>query len=391
MTTSSRGVLPVLILAADVVAGDELAAMFATNDGWLARQPSLDLPRRIGRLLWGFESGAGSAGVSSLAPRGVFYPALRRLTDALLVGDNSIARVGVDVTTDGDRLRPFLPAVWPDAVYVDLPAGGTAPVIEDIVARADAGTPWPVPGPSISGDLRDRLVVVLGAARSGTTWLHRMITAHSRIAGTKTGETWLFPDIAPLWDDVVRDSVGEDRVIAALRGFCDELLLAMRDAVVPEASHVCEKTPATVWRLPMMARLYPDAYYVHVVRDGRDAVLSMANSGFADGDLKAAARTWADAVSRVRGGAADLPRFREIRYEDLLADPAGVVTGLWDWLGIESDDASVAELDIRVGERVTPLEPTGDIGAGKWQSLDRKQRREITSIAGGLLAELGYR
>jgi hypothetical protein len=367
-----------------------LAAALARRDGWAVLSPPADLPDRIGRLLWGFASGDGSAGVSSLAPGEVFYPALRRLVDAITVAQaGATPLVVVDATTSGGRLGPFLPAVWPDAVVIS--ATGTDP--EAVVSLVDAQRqrhPWPAPGGGQRRGPKARPVVILGAARSGTTWLHRMLSAHPDVAGTETGETWLFPDIAPLWTPDLGAVAGEDHLAAALRDFCDTLLAAMRDRARPGAAYVCEKTPATVWRLPMMARLYPDAYYVHVVRDGRDAALSMAESGFADGDLAAAARTWVDAVARVRGGASELPNFREIRYEDLLAEPARLVAELWDWIGLPATEAATSALADRAGQRVTPLEPVGEIGTGKWRSLDRRRRRKIHAVAGPMLAELGY-
>lgn len=361
-------------------------AAIEPRPGWFVRQPPLDLPARIGRLLWGFASGDGTAGVSSLAPAAVFYSALRDLVDTLSVaGVTEPVDVVVDVLSDR-RLAPFLEPVWPDAIIGEASDLAT---IADTVTADRAPRPATV-APTPSDPLRDRVVIVLGAARSGTTWLHRMLCAHPDIAGTETGETWLFPDIAPLWADDLRAAVGDETLERGLREFCDVLLDSMRERLKPAATHVCEKTPATVWRLPMLAAVYPDAYYVHVVRDGRDAVVSMVESGFMDGDLAAAARTWVDAVSRARGGSAELPKFREVRYEDLLADPSGGVTALWEWIGLTALADAEAALQERVTQRITPLEPVGDIGTGKWQTLDRKQRRELETIAGPLLAELGY-
>jgi hypothetical protein len=272
-------------------------------------------------------------------------------------------------------------------------------VVRDIAALADLtdevgldGRPAPpsfdtAPTPD---PLRDRVVIVLGAARSGTTWLHRMLSAHPDLAGTETGETWLFPDVSPLWADDLRSAIGDEVIVSALREFCDVLLDAMRERIKPGATHVCEKTPATVWRLPMLARLYPDAYYVHVLRDGRDAVVSMTESGFMAGDVSSAARNWVDAVTQVRGTSAELNRFREVRYEDLLADPIDAVAELWDWIGLAEPLGAEAALRERVAQRVTPVEPVGEIGTGKWRALDRKQRREIDAIAGALLTALGY-
>ncbi len=410
----ARSYRPVIVLADDASAG-RLEASLSRRPEWAVPRPRLDLLAAFGRLLWGFETGDGSAGVSSLTSRSRFDLALRRLADLLVAPWLAAGTSNVlDACTDGARLAPFLRSVWPDAVVVAVGDAAAIDAVSDVadlsfataevaanrdeaagrIAAYVGARPEPVgalPAPPASTSrLGGRLVVVLGAARSGTTWLHRMLSAHPQLAGTETGETWLFPDIAPLWTTKIRQSAGETVVVGALREFCDELLVGLLSEA-RGATHVCEKTPATVWRLPMMARVFPDAYYVHVVRDGRDAVLSMAHSGFADGDLTAAARTWVDAVNRVRQGSSALPNFREVRYEQLFDDPRELVGQLWDWIGLTPSAEASNLLEHRIGERVTPLMPVGDIGVGKWRAvLSPEQRREIEAVAAPLLSELGY-
>jgi hypothetical protein len=394
----------------------------------------MDLPGRISRLLWGYEAGAGHAGVSSLVDRDRMTEELRRLVDGLV-----LAAVGaepayvVDVCTHGDVLGEFLRSVWADAVIVAItdgePGEGTAAAKPDLVIsakevadrpaaiadqvaslaepRGEAGAERSRAGrrrgrrrnavrfrPSAS-PLRDRVVIVLGAARSGTTWLHRLISAHPMVAGTETGETWLFTDVAPVWAEPVRELAGDGAVLTGMREFCDSLLLTMRDRVAPEATHVCEKTPTTVWRLPVLAQMYPDAAYVHVVRDGRDVAASLARTwtGGAEpsvDEVEGAAREWVEAVGAVRRAAPDLRRFRQVRYEDLLEDPYAAIEDLWRWIGLEvTDDARTAAAQ-RLEQRVTPLPASGDIGTGKWRSLAPSSRAAVTIATGELMRELGY-
>jgi hypothetical protein len=239
------------------------------------------------------------------------------------------------------------------------------------------------------------VVVVLGAARSGTTWLHRLISAHPMVAGTETGETWLFTDIAPVWADPVRALAGDGAVLTGMRGFCDSLLLTMRDRVAPDATHVCEKTPTTVWRLPVLAQMYPDATYVHVVRDGRDVAASLARTWTGGGEpgveeLEPAAREWVEAVGAVRRAAPNLRRFRQLRYEDLLEAPQAAIEDLWRWIGLDVTDEARRAAAQRLEQRVTPLPASGEIGAGKWRSLQPASRAAVTIATGELLRELGY-
>jgi hypothetical protein len=422
----------VLVLADPPELAEPLCSELAARPDW-AQLGAMNLPSRISRLLWGFEAGAGEAGVSSLVDRERLTAELRRLVDGLVVATTGPgAAYVVDVCAHGSVLGPYLRSVWSDAVIVAVcdgePNEGLAAAKPDLVvspqdlldelpivtskvaeltepgagqpgARGRAGrgrSRRPVARfrPSAS-PLRDRVIVVLGAARSGTTWLHRLISAHPKVAGTETGETWLFTDIAPVWDDAVRAGAGDGAVLTGMRSFCDSLLVTMRDRISPSATHVCEKTPTTVWRLPVLAQMYPDALYIHVVRDGRDVAASLARTwtGGAEPsveEVEAAAREWVAAVGAVRSAAPELPRFRQVRYEDLLEDPQRVVADLWTWVGLGVTTRARAAVSHRQEERVTPLPASGEIGTGKWRSLSASSRAAVTIATGDLLRELGY-
>ncbi|HVV75175.1 MAG TPA: sulfotransferase [Mycobacteriales bacterium] len=432
MTTEVASYVPVLVFADQPAVGGALSTALAARTGW-SSLGAMDLPSRISRLLWGFEAGGGNAGVSSLVDRDRMTAELRRLVDGLVVAAVEPGTAyAVDVCANGEVLGPFIRSVWSDAFVVVAgdgePGDGVAAARPDLVvsAREAAGNPAAVaaqiatlaalPGAPperprtgrvrarrasasrfrlSASPLRDRVVVVLGAARSGTTWLHRLISAHPAVAGTETGETWLFTDVAPVWVDPVRREAGDGAVLTGMRAFCDSLLLTMRDRMAPEATHVCEKTPTSVWRLPVLARMYPDALYVHVVRDGRDVATSLARTwtGGAEPtveEVEAAAREWVEAVGAVRLTEPDLRRFHQVRYEDLLADPLSVVDRLWRWIGVGVTDEARAAAAKRAQERVTPLAASGEIGTGKWRSLPAPARAAVTIATGELMRELGY-
>ncbi|HVW81468.1 MAG TPA: sulfotransferase [Mycobacteriales bacterium] len=425
MSTPDAPHLPVFVLAESAESGERLRAELGRVSGWSA-PTGVDLPGRLARLFWGHESGQGEAGVSALVDHEHLMHALRRLADTLVAGAlRPGSSVFVDVVSDAELLGPYVRLVWPDAVVVavsrGVPSNRVASASPDLVVtdRDVSNDPRSVAGrvatvaaqrivvpsrwarfapPRLRGRrtrvsdsaLRGRLVVVLGAARSGTTWIHRLLCANPMIAGTETGETWLFPDIAPVWADQIRALAGDGVTLSAMRRFCDELLVAMRDRVAPSATHVCEKTPTTAWQLPVLARLYPDAYYVHIVRDGRDAALSLSLTRGEEADLGDAAREWVEAVSAIRAASRSLRRFRQVRYEDLLADPAAVATGLWSWIGVPSSEQAMTALRERASQRVTPLPAHGEIGSGKWRSLPAADQRVLEDLAGPLLRELGY-
>ncbi|HWB66807.1 MAG TPA: sulfotransferase [Mycobacteriales bacterium] len=436
---------PVFVLAeaADVdpaaaQATELLCAGLARLPGWLVPERAPDLLNGLVRLLYGFDAGTGQAGMSSLVDRTTFLREIRRLADGVVepVLADGVVRV-VDRPADPVRLAPYLRRVWPDAAVVVVsaldrlaaavteaapdvwlqpadidvdPAGvlctvaaaaGAGVQPSGAAVRAARGRSWRRPRESrpqlpptdfipTASPLADHLVIVLGAARSGTTWLHRLLTAHPMVGGTETGETWLFGDVMALWNSPARDVVGDGPLLAAIRRFCDALLLAMRDRVAPGAAYVCEKTPESVWRLPLLTRLYPDARYLHVVRDGRDVALSMSRIDGGTVRLADAAASWVSAERAVRTAAPRLTHRLEVRYERMLADPVEVAESVWHWLGLPVDGAARTAARRRSQQRVTPLPPTGEIGQQKWRDLPLPEQQEVEAVAGDLLRELGY-
>ena len=95
-------------------------------------------------------------------------------------------------------------------------------------------------------------------------------------------------------------------------------------------------------------------------------------------------------MGAVRQAAPVLPRFRQVRYEDLLADPHRVVAELWSWIGLGVTEEARAAAAQRIEQRVTPLPASGEIGSGKWRSLAPSSRAAVTIATADLLRELGY-
>ncbi|MFA1545274.1 sulfotransferase [Actinomadura chokoriensis] len=100
-----------------------------------------------------------------------------------------------------------------------------------------------------------------------------------------------------------------------------------------------DKRPSYFRRVPALQRMFPDAQFVHLVRDGRDAVSSLMRMPWFKGDLHAAALTWREAVDTGRRLSARLgpDTFYECRYEDLVAEPEDALAKLCAFLGEEYD------------------------------------------------------
>ena len=103
-----------------------------------------------------------------------------------------------------------------------------------------------------------------------------------------------------------------------------------------------DKSPSYIAHLPLLAREFPAARFVHIVRDVRDCSLS-AHKAWGKSLLRAAQR-WQDDVSKCRadGRALGAGKYMELRYEDLLADPRGALGRICAFIGAEMDEQMLA-------------------------------------------------
>ncbi|MCU1448497.1 MAG: sulfotransferase, partial [Acidimicrobiales bacterium] len=184
--------------------------------------------------------------------------------------------------------------------------------------------------------------------------------------------------------------LSHDEVVTALRRYCDSLFATARDAHAPDATWFVEKSPPHTGWVPAMAAVYPDAWFIHLLRDGRDVVRSLLAAPFGTWDVGLAAKIWVDSVRSVRRQSWSLPRFREIRYEDLLADPTNQMQELFAWLGLDVDPTVADALVAKAAREVVRFGSTDPVGAGKWTSLAPEELAVIDAVGHDLLAELGY-
>jgi hypothetical protein len=129
-----------------------------------------------------------------------------------------------------------------------------------------------------------------------------------------------------------------------------------------------DKRPPYVRYIDVLMRVFPDAQIIHLVRDPRDCVASLKEMPWFAGGTPEAVHRWAEAIDFGRRAAQRLPSdtYRELRYEDLTADPAAELSALCEFLGERYDDAMLEPA--RVAD-VVPAHKT-------WH---RNVRKEITA------------
>jgi hypothetical protein len=186
--------------------------------------------------------------------------------------------------------------------------------------------------------LGENLVFVMGAPRSGTTWVLKLLEEHPDVVAANVDNLGIRKSDARTLETGIFESDVSDREIR--RRFWS---LAMRN----DGKVVVEKTPVHLMHVDRIKRVFPRAALVLVRRGGRDTFASMLAAGRdekswwkgAPGTAREAAELWRDyavAASRCEGCYDPLV----VRYEDLRRDPFLVVDGLYHALDLIEDTAA---------------------------------------------------
>lgn len=244
--------------------------------------------------------------------------------------------------------------------------------------------------------LKGKMVFSFGSRRSGTWWLQRIITAHPAVAAVPSESFFFTAAIAPLFEAFQHEdpqALSTGRIYAerallldTTRDFCDRIFAQFADR---RTERIAERTPWHVRHLELMNELYPDAYYVHIVRDGRDVARSLMAMDWFSGTLAEAAAEWRESVLAAR----DAPRpgrYFEVRYEDLAAEPERLIPELYAFLEL---DATQTIMDAAMAEAHKALNTDASTGVGseKWRTLlSADEQAVVVETARDALADYGY-
>lgn len=254
---------------------------------------------------------------------------------------------------------------------------------------------------------------IVGCPGSGTSVVGEILGAHGRIA------YWSDPaDIAPHYARLLRGEVTPGEARDFYLDACRRWLSSRSLSPIQRFAMRC---PGHALVVPFLAREFPDAGVVHVIRDGRVMARSLVRSPVAlplvgrslvgplagpppvDSRIDSLAPDWVPAARRAEFEAATAAgraaltwaihvraglegrviapdRYFEVRYEDLLADPGGWGGRVLAFAGVELNRAVERVLD-RI--RSEPYESRAlEVGA--------EERALVEAKAADLLRELGY-
>ena len=279
---------------------------------------------------------------------------------------------------------------------------------------------------------------IVGNPRSGTTLLRHIVDSHSQIAFLLEcpwfmnwfeqgigldSEGSVTPDLGPILLSKRRLFRDLDLGITAQEmegwiesspglswaGFisklCDRYAQARRKRLVGN------KTPSFVRRIPAMHVLWPDAKFVHIIRDGRDVFLSARAKwkdksnfrGFSTWNSDNATTValwweWNVRLGQEAGRSLGPDYYYEMRYERLVSDPENECAALCEFLGVPFETGMLRHhenfqirhhreggvINARVALPITP-------GLRDWRTEMTPVELEcFEASAGQLLDELDY-
>ena len=269
---------------------------------------------------------------------------------------------------------------------------------------------------------------IIGAGRSGTTLLRRMLVASEQVHIPP--ETYVLAQVIEYyrrnayqdWESLVLQCLALFELHPEFHTFHISLrpllprlyslpeqersLARMLDMFyrfhAEQISMACsrwgDKTPVNTFALDAIYEVFPRAQFIHLLRDGVDVVHSCMKRGLVP-RLEDAAARWQRALHEVQRFAQKQPQAcRELRYEALVQQPDIEMSALCEWLGIDyhhsmlDERGHTAELgDMDYAHYASSLKALSCnyIGAGR-RELKHEELQKLEHLIGPALQTLGY-
>ncbi|MBW3665220.1 MAG: sulfotransferase [Actinobacteria bacterium] len=249
-------------------------------------------------------------------------------------------------------------------------------------------------------------IIVLGAPRSGTTYLRAVLNSHPDVFVSHETRVfvWAHQALRVLPEDRQALLTHRDRFVDHISGVVREAIRDFYSGLAPKVTYWGDKNPHYASPrhrgcLETIQALFPGAKFLHIYRDGRDVVTSLMRRGWAD--FEGSHRTWEGhvRVAREFGTVVGDGSYFEVRYEQFIADDEGVAGQLFEFLGIPMHPATQQFCRDQTRSRTPLSAPTTDVTTletaapnAAWNTMFESvaERERSLSLLGPTLTELGY-
>jgi len=270
---------------------------------------------------------------------------------------------------------------------------------------------------------------IVGSERSGTTLLMAVLGQHRRLAVPEVA--WYYPRFRAFlhtYGDLAEPTHFKTLVAEMIFGLktpffaldlnpatiVDELVRRTRSNTFREAYAAIlglyaesvgkprwgEKTPHNLFYVEEILADFPDARFLHLVRDGRDVAADQLRSAFGPRNVYAAALIWRRTQEVAARWRAKLNKAQwlDVRYEELAARPETVVREVLGFLGEDYDPTvldffrgDIAQRRARARDHRALGRPISSEHVGIYKKqLSLEEQGIFNHVAGDALRGTGY-
>lgn len=287
---------------------------------------------------------------------------------------------------------------------------------------------------------RPPMPFIVGAPRSGTTLLRFMLDSHSQMAippetgfltlanglsgrGDKLRQDFArvllrSPNIEPLRSDfglseeALRRELNKIEPFTLAEGYRAFYRLYANRFGKPRWG---DKTPVYAKALNLIREVFPEARFIHLIRDGRDVALSLRRMWFSPGDrVEDQAKYWREFVEAARRDGFGHRDYLEVRYESLILQTEKTLRQICDFIELEFEegmlsyytrvpsrllehkgrslpDGTALSQEQRLRQQQRTMQAPDPSCVFAWtREMSAREREGFSSIAGDLLSDLGY-
>jgi hypothetical protein len=264
-----------------------------------------------------------------------------------------------------------------------------------------------------------RPIFIVGAPRSGTNIFYRTLAKHPDLAWIsnitkKVPASLLLTRILMMfrsdhrptegnnvWQNFIGDndeSLGRDDVTPATRKYLYKVV--RNNLQLFDKHRFLNKCPGNSVRIEFLKEIFPDAIFIHIIRDGRAAAYSIMRSRLKhDGSywsvkppgwqdllelplVDACALQWKMIVESVLQAAVKLPpeQYVEVKYEDFVARPAAILKQVAEKCDLTWQENLLHSITDGMEDRNF-----------KWEAeMKDEDKQRLNELLGDFMKQLGY-
>jgi hypothetical protein len=228
-----------------------------------------------------------------------------------------------------------------------------------------------------------------------------------------------FPPVSPAWNDFKIPVTAFQKRLEQIEPFdisAGFRLFYKMYAARFGKSRWGDKTPMYCHYLLDIQEILPEAYFIHIIRDGRDVAVSLREQWFSPGrDIATQARYWRNNVLTAHTQGGQCSHYLEVHYETLLQNPESTLRQICEFIKLDfhnnmlhyyeyapqrlqehlerrsTDGSLLVSQAVRHQQQINTTHPLDTSKIESWKTLLQPEEiRQFEQVAGDALKNFGY-